>query len=146
MHGNQWVLKIAVLKYYSVSKRGTTAKSNPKQATDPISLHTKFGDNSSNTFPLNERKPCVTPDIGRRTPDAGHRTSDIGHRTAKKAKIIYPPPRGVDIISKQNKNIIFQDSTNSFSCKLYGFIHKYLDDKLWTQNLRHLLGGLKLSP
>ena len=93
MHGNQWVLKIAVLKYYSVSKRGTTAKSNPKQATDPISLHTKFGDNSSNTFPLNERKPCVTPDIGRRTPD-------IGHRTAKKAKIIYPPPRGVDIINK----------------------------------------------
>ena len=92
MHGNQWVLKIAVLKYYSVSKRGTTAKSNPKQATDPISLHTKFGDNSSNTFPLNERKPCVTPDIGRRTPD-------IGHRTAKKAKIIYPPPRGVDIIT-----------------------------------------------
>ena len=76
MHGNQWVLKIAVLKYYSVSKRGTTAKSNPKQATDPISLHTKFGDNSSNTFPLNERKPCVTPDIGRRTPDIGHRTSD----------------------------------------------------------------------
>ena len=91
MHGNQWVLKIAVLKYYSVSKRGTTAKSNPKQATDPISLHTKFGDNSSNTFPLNERKPCVTPDIGRRT-------SDAGHRTAQKAKIIYPPPRGVDII------------------------------------------------
>ena len=83
MHGNQWVLKIAVLKYYSVSKRGTTAKSNPKQATDPISLHTKFGDNSSNTFPLNERKPCVTPDIGR--------------RTTEKAKIIYPPPRGVDI-------------------------------------------------
>ena len=26
------------------------------------------------------------------------RTSDAGHRTAKKAKIIYPPPRGVDII------------------------------------------------
>ena len=103
MHGNQWVLKIAVLKYYSVSKRGTTAKSNPKQATDPISLHTKFGDNSSNTFPLNERKPCVTPDIGRRTPDAGHRTSDIGHRTAKKAKIIYPPPRGVDIITSQTR-------------------------------------------
>ena len=102
MHGNQWVLKIAVLKYYSVSKRGTTAKSNPKQATDPISLHTKFGDNSSNTFPLNERKPCVTPDIGRRTPDIGHRTTDIGHRTAKKAKIIYPPPRGVDIIIATN--------------------------------------------
>ena len=100
MHGNQWVLKIAVLKYYSVSKRGTTAKSNPKQATDPISLHTKFGDNSSNTFPLNERKPCVTPDIGRRT-------SDNGHRTVEKAKIIYPPPRGVDIIllSRSELNI-----------------------------------------
>ena len=92
MHGNQWVLKIAVLKYYSVSKRGTTAKSNPKQATDPISLHTKFGDNSSNTFPLNERKPCVTPDIGR--------------RTAEKAKIIYPPPRGVDINTV--KTIVFK--------------------------------------
>ena len=38
-------------------------KSNPKQDTDPISLHTKFGDNSSNTFPLNEWKPCVTPDM-----------------------------------------------------------------------------------
>ena len=36
-------------------------------------------------------------DAGHRTPDAGRRTSDIGHRTAKKAKIIYPPPRGVDI-------------------------------------------------
>ena len=74
MHGNQWVLKIAVLKYYSVSKRGTTAKSNPKQATDPISLHTKFGDNSSNTFPLNEGE--TMRDAGHRTPDAGHRTSD----------------------------------------------------------------------
>ena len=77
MHGNQWVLKIAVLKYYSVSKRGTTAKSNPKQATDPISLHTKFGDNSSNTFPLNERKPCVMPDIGRRTSDGGKSKNNI---------------------------------------------------------------------
>ena len=37
-------------------------------------------------------------DAGHRTPDAGHRTTDIGHRTAEKAKIIYPPPRGVDII------------------------------------------------
>ena len=79
MHGNQWVLKIAVLKYYSVSKRDTTAKSNPKQATDPISLHTKFGDNSSNTvtFPLNERKPCVTLDIGRRTSDGGKSKNNI---------------------------------------------------------------------
>ena len=105
MHGNQWVLKIAVLKYYSVSKRGTTAKSNPKQATDPISLHTKFGDNSSNTFLLNERKPCVTPDIGRRT-------SDAGHRTAQKAKIIYPPPRGVDIINNFHNQFL---SIHSFS-------------------------------
>ena len=40
-----------------------------------------------------------TPDIGHRTSDNGHRTTDIGHRTAKKAKIIYPPPRGVDINS-----------------------------------------------
>ena len=77
MHGNQCVLKIAVLKYYSVSKRGTTAKSNRKQATDPISLHTKFGDNSSNTFPLKVRKPCVTPDIGRRTSDAGKSKNNI---------------------------------------------------------------------
>ena len=77
MHGNQWVLKIAVLKYYSVSKRGTTAKSNPKQATDPISLHTKFGDNSSNTFPLNERKPCVTSDAGQRTSDGGKSKNNI---------------------------------------------------------------------
>ena len=46
-------------------------------------------------------------DAGHRTPDAGHRTPDIGHRTAKKAKIIYPPPRGVDIIidsDVQSKN------------------------------------------
>ena len=90
MHGNQWVLKIAVLKYYSVSKRGTTAKSNPKQATDPISLHTKFGDNSSNTFPLNERKPCVTLDIGRRTSDGEKSKNNIstpqggGHNSAVK--------------------------------------------------------------
>ena len=134
MHGNQWVLKIAVLKYYSVSKRGTTAKSNPKQATDPISLHTKFGDNSSNTFPLNERKPCVTPDIGRRTSDIGHRTSDnghrtsdIGHRTAKKAKIIYPPPRGVDIITIFVKLKIFR----GMLAKL-GLL--YLKDPIFSQN------------
>ena len=30
--------------------------------------------------------------------DAGHQTPDIGQRTSEKAKIIYPPPRGVDII------------------------------------------------
>ena len=43
-----------------------------------------------------------TSDIGHRTSDNGHRTSDIGHRTAKKAKIIYPPPRGVDIITRSH--------------------------------------------
>ena len=37
--------------------------------------------------------------------DAGRRTPDIGHRTAKKAKIIYPPPRGVDIILRFFVNI-----------------------------------------
>ena len=94
MHGNQWVLKIAVLKYYSVSKRGTTAKSNPKQATDPISLHTKFGDNSSNTFPLNERKPCVTPDIGRQTLDG------------RKSKNNISTPRGVDKIIVNHSSVI----------------------------------------
>ena len=52
MHGNQWVRKIAILRYYSVSKRATTTETNPKQDTDPIILHTKFGDDSSNTFPL----------------------------------------------------------------------------------------------
>ena len=99
MHGNQWVLKIAVLKYYSVSKRGTTAKSNPKQATDPISLHTKFGDNSSNTFPLNERKPCVTPDIGRRTSDGEKSKNNIstpqggGHNNQLQQSISLRLPR-----------------------------------------------------
>ena len=44
-------------------------------------------------------------DAGHRTPDAGHRTTDIGHRTAKKAKIIYPPPRGVDIITCETGKI-----------------------------------------
>ena len=39
--------------------------------------------------------------------DAGHRTPDAGHRTAKKAKIIYPPPRGVDIILCENTEFLF---------------------------------------
>ena len=38
--------------------------------------------------------------------DAGHRTPDAGHRTAKKAKIIYPPPRGVDIIIKKDPGLV----------------------------------------
>ena len=113
MHGNQWVLKIAVLKYYSVSKRGTTAKSNPKQATDPISLHTKFGDNSSNTFPLNERKPCVTPDIGRRTSDNGHRTSD----GEKSKNNISTPQGGGHNYSKCNSFQVTTDLLNSENLK-----------------------------
>ena len=46
-------------------------------------------------------------DAGHRTPDAGRRTSDIGHRTAKKAKIIYPPPRGVDIMRREQEVYIY---------------------------------------
>ena len=123
MHGNQWVLKIAVLKYYSVSKRVTTAKSNPKQATDPISLHTKFGDNSSNTFPLNERKPCVTPDIGRRTSDG------------RKSKNNISTPRGVDIIKDiidyctfYNKPglVILVDFAKAFDSLTWSFLFKCL--------------------
>ena len=114
MHGNQWVLKIAVLKYYSVSKRGTTAKSNPKQATDPISLHTKFGDNSSNTFPLNERKPCVTPDIGRRTSDIGQRTSD----GEKSKNNISTPQGGGHKYSKCNNFQVISDLLNSDNLKV----------------------------
>ena len=36
--------------------------------------------------------------------DAGHRTPDIGQQTSdgEKAKIIYPPPRGVDITNLLN--------------------------------------------
>ena len=45
--------------------------------------------------------------------DAGHRTPDAGHRTAKKAKIIYPPPRGVDINRYKAKtpNRLFDESS-----------------------------------
>ena len=50
------------------------------QAINPIKTHTKFGKDRINTFPSNERKPSAG------TPDDG------------KAKIICPPPSGVDII------------------------------------------------
>ena len=33
---------------------------------------------------------------------------DAGHRTAQKAKIIYPPPRGVDIITSGQLQIQLQ--------------------------------------
>ena len=78
MHGNQQVLKIAILEYYSVSKRATTAESNPKQDTDPIILHTKFGEDSSNT----------------------------GHRTPEKAKNNMSTPMvGVDINTSESELI-----------------------------------------
>ena len=54
-------------------------------------------------------------DAGHRTPDAGRRTSDNGHRTAKKAKIIYPPPRGVDIINL-NLSTVAEYSPSTHSC------------------------------
>ena len=54
-------------------------------------------------------------DAGHRTPDAGRRTPDIGHRTAKKAKIIYPPPRGVDIIL----NLTEEKDKKVVPCKWY---------------------------
>ena len=56
-----------------------------------------------------------TPDAGHRTSDIGQRTSDIGHRTAKKAKIIYPPPRGVDINiqkTEQRRNLLSHHVTS----------------------------------
>ena len=124
MHGNQWVLKIAVLKYYSVSKRGTTAKSNPKQATDPISLHTKFGDNSSNTFPLNERKPCVTPDIGRRTSDGAKSKNNIstpqggGHNYLKTVSVAV-------LDCKQNVSFIVFRTVVYFMKRIYHFCCKF---------------------
>ena len=58
-------------------------------------------------------------DAGHRTPDAGRRTSDIGHRTAKKAKIIYPPPRGVDIMSESGTLILIYICFLSLGGKLF---------------------------
>ena len=135
MHGNQWVLKIAVLKYYSVSKRGTTAKSNPKQATDPISLHTKFGDNSCNTFPLNERKPCVTPDIGRRTSDGAKSKNNIstpqggGHNNGSSSLLVHmcvAAASGAARIFPFRKFSIFLKNRAVFSLFCPSF-HTYLD-------------------
>ena len=68
-------------------------------------------------------------DAGHRTPDAGHRTSDNGHRTAKKAKIIYPPPRGVDIIIQIYLYLKFLNISYESALKLDK--HK--------QNVSHLL-------
>ena len=52
--------------------------------------------------------------------DAGHRTPDAGQRTAKKAKIIYPPPRGVDIISQQVEQCPHVSSFMSVKECIYG--------------------------
>ena len=48
--------------------------------------------------------------------DAGHWTPDIGQRTAEKAKIIYPPPRGVDM----STSILFIFATYLTVCFLRG--------------------------
>ena len=69
-------------------------------------------------------------DAGHRTPDAGHRTTDIGHRTAKKAKIIYPPPRGVDIIQKAYVHYIQDRSTGGLVVDLLGSHHRTQMKKL----------------
>ena len=58
--------------------------------------------------------------------DAGHRTPDAGHRTAKKAKIIYPPPRGVDIITDH--------LLSTYLLHFYGYCYfclKYCADVNW---------------
>ena len=48
------------------------------QAINPVNTHAKFGKDRINTFPSNEQKPSVW--------------------MAEKAKIMCPPPTGVDII------------------------------------------------
>ena len=62
------------------------------QAINPIKTHTKFGKDRINTFPSNERKP---------------KHPDDGRRTTEKAKIICPPPSGVDIIRNEISFCIF---------------------------------------
>ena len=59
--------------------------------------------------------------------DAGHRTPDAGHRTAKKAKIIYPPPRGVDIITCSSSKpwIINSGKAVSFCFSSFDFVRSY---------------------
>ena len=50
---------------------------------------------------------------------------DIGQRTAEKAKIIYPPPRGVDIIKRninQSKNSEYYSKMwNPTENKIYNY-------------------------
>ena len=86
-------------------------------------------------------------DAGHRTPDIGHRTTDIGHRTAKKAKIIYPPPRGVDIIigitskGKEFKLTQFADDTTL----LLDGSERSLQSALNTLEIFGTFSGLKIN-
>ena len=50
---------------------------------------------------------------------------DAGHRTAQKAKIIYPPPRGVDIIL-----VNFLKSEVFFQLKF--LLIQYMQQYIWT--------------
>ena len=59
------------------------------QAINPINTHTKFGKDRINTFPSNEQKPSS--------------------RTPEKAKIICPPPNGVDIIKAFENSVLLFD-------------------------------------
>ena len=68
------------------------------QAINPINTHTKFGKDRKNIFPSNEGKPRV-------------RTVDAGQRTPEKAKIICPPPSGVDINRGVTKTVSIQSFT-----------------------------------
>ena len=55
---------------------------------------------------------------------------DAGHRTVEKAKIIYPPPRGVDII---NVHLIRHSGSNSSSdvdMNMQYDFYKHIFDKL----------------
>ena len=91
MCGNQRSTQKQLSSYYLDSYRATLTKSNPKQATYPMILLAKFGNDSHYTFSLIEWKPSVTPD---------------GGRWEKKAKIICPRPQGVDIIIEEDTWLI----------------------------------------
>ena len=52
-------------------------KSNPLQSINPIHLHAKFGKDQMQSLSMSG--------------------NHVGRRTAEKAKIICPPPTGVDI-------------------------------------------------
>ena len=72
------------------------------QAINPINTHTKFGKDRINTFPSNERKPSM--------------------RMAEKAKIICPPPSGVDIINGIYAFPLWQPGDNMSICNTRVYI------------------------